>query len=82
MGGAETVVAFIQIIVAGLNEFGSGFATFLQNMVSNLLYQTVGTTTSLSPLAAIIAVFGALTLSFTATRWIVNFVVSFGRRNR
>ena len=65
-------------IVAIAEKLGAGISA----IITNLIYVTVDTTTSLSPFAVVALVLMGISLGFTLFRWGLNFFTSLGRRNR
>lgn len=77
MTGLQILSAIIEIIVGGLTAVGSAIGTALSSMASSLFIDGTG----LSIFAILLAVFAGISLAFGLTRWVVNWVASFGNRN-
>ena len=82
MDGTAIVLAIIDIMVAGLTGIGQGIGEALSAMVTAIMFTGDGETQALSVFAVVLFVFAALSLGFSLTRWVLNFVTSIGNRNR
>lgn len=70
----------ITLITGALTGIGTAIGSALSEMASAIFLNTAGT--GLSTFGGLIAIFAALSLGFTLTRWVLNFITSFGKRNR
>ena len=82
MEGVAIVQAIIEILLAGLTEMGTGIGQALSGMVTGIMFTGDGTSQTLSVFAVVLFVFGGISLAFSLTRWVLNFVTSIGNRNR
>lgn len=82
MSGTDILTALIQIIVGGLTEIGGAIGAALSEMASALFISGTGSSATLSVFAVLLAVFAAISLGFSLTRWVINWISSFGNRNR
>ena len=82
MSGITIVTELIGILTAGLVSMGQGIGQGIMSMINALFFTTVEGVTSLSVFAVLIAVFAAITLAFALCRWVLNFITSWGNRNR
>lgn len=82
MEGVAIVQAIIEILLAGLVEMGTGIGEALSGMVTGIMFTGDGTSQTLSVFAVVLFVFGGISLAFSLTRWVLNFVTSIGNRNR
>lgn len=73
----------IQILVGGLSEMATGLGKGLNDLVTNLFVK-VGTEGSqtLTTFGTVVIVFAGVGLAIGLSRWVVNFITSFGSRNR
>ena len=72
----------IGIIVSGLTGIGEGIGGALSSMATAIFLQGSGDAKTLSVFGTLIVVFAGISLAFGLTRWVLNFVASFGQRNR
>lgn len=82
MSGVEIVQSIVQIIVSAIVPIGEAIGSGLSKLAQSLFLQTVGETTSLSVFGTLVVVFAAISLGFSLVRWVLNFITSFGNRNR
>lgn len=82
MAGTAIVSAIIEILLAGLTSMGTGIGQALSGMVTAIMFNGTGETQTLSVFAVVLFVFGGISLAFSLTRWVLNFVTSIGNRNR
>lgn len=82
MEGTAIVSAIIEILISGLTGIGTGIGQALSGMVTSIMFNGEGTSQTLSVFAVVLFVFGAISLGFSLTRWVLNFVTSIGNRNR
>lgn len=81
MTGTALVTAIVEIIIHGLTGIGTGIGEALSSMASSI-FLTAGEGAGLSVFGTLIIVFAAISLGFTLTRWVLNFITSLGNRNR
>lgn len=81
MTGTALVTAIVEIIVSGLTGIGEGIGLALSSMASSIFLAS-GEAAGLSVFGTLIIVFAAISLGFTLTRWVLNFITSLGNRNR
>lgn len=82
MDAVTILTSIIEIIVGGLVGIGEGIGGALSSMAQAIFLQTNGDTTTLSVFAIVVFIFGALSLGFGLTRWVLNLITSWGNRNR
>ena len=80
MEGTAIVSAIIEILLAGLTQMGTGIGQALSGMVTSIMFSGDGTSQTLSVFAVVLFVFGAISLAFSLTRWVLGFVTSFSNR--
>lgn len=78
MTGLQILTAVLEIIVGGLTTVGTAIGTALSSMATAIFIDGTG----LSIFAIILCVFAGISLAFGLTRWVVNWIASFGNRNR
>lgn len=78
MTGIEIVDALIEILVSGLVGIGEALGSALSTIASAIFIDGTG----LSVFGILVAVFAAISLGLGFTRWVLNFVTSWGNRNR
>lgn len=76
----DIVVAMVQILVAGLTEMATGIGQGLNNLVTDVfLVESAEGALSLSTFGTVILAFGGIALAIGLSRFVVNWVTSFGR---
>lgn len=68
----------ISLMVAGITQFASGLGSGLTALVSNIFLDTTGASPVLSTFGGLIVVFGAIALTIGLSRFVVNWLTSFG----
>ena len=81
MSGTAIITEIISILTSGLISMGQGIGSGIMAMVNALFFTTTEGTTSLSVFAILVVVFAAISLAFALTRWVLNFITSWGNRN-
>lgn len=76
----EILSAIISIMVGGITEIGSAIGAALSTLASSLFLVSDGS--ELSVFAILLTCFAAISLGFGLCRWIVNWISSWGNRNR
>ena len=71
----------ISIMVGGIVGIGEGIGGGLSALATSI-FLTSGDTQTLSVFGTLVIVFAAISLGFSLTRWVLNFVTSLGNRNR
>lgn len=79
MDGAALVGTIINILVSGITGIGQGIGSALSALATSIFVTSQG---ALTVFGTLIVVFAAISLGFTLTRWVLNFVTSWGNRNR
>ena len=79
----EIVTQIIQILVSGLQEMATGIGGGLNNLAQSIFLTQKGTgdaaTWALSQFGQLIVAFGAVALAVGLSRFVVNWLTSFGR---
>ena len=75
----EIVTQIIQILVSGLTEMASGIGGGLNNLAQSIFLQQSGEKWILSQFGQLIIAFGAVALAVGLSRFVVNWLTSFGR---
>lgn len=75
----EIVTQIIQILVSGLTEMASGIGGGLNNLAQSIFLQQSGEKWVLSQFGVLIIAFGAVALAVGLSRFVVNWLTSFGK---
>lgn len=79
----EIVTQIIQILVSGLSEMAAGIGSGLNDLAQSIFLVQKGTgettTLALSQFGQLIIAFGAVALAVGLSRFVVNWLTSFGR---
>lgn len=75
----EIVTQIIQILVSGLTEMASGIGSGLNELAQSIFLQQNGENWALSQFGQLIIAFGAVALAVGLSRFVVNWLTSFGR---
>lgn len=75
----EIVTQIIQILVSGLTEMASGIGSGLNNLAQSIFLVQSGEKWVLSQFGELIIAFGAVALAVGLSRFVVNWLTSFGR---
>lgn len=78
----EIVTQILQILFSGFSTTATSMGSAISSMVQNLFLVTSEGSTTLSTFGTLVVVFAAVTLSLALFRWTLNFITSFGNRNR
>lgn len=76
----DVLVQFIQILIGGLSELGTGIGSGINSFVQNL-FLTVsndGAVTGLSTFGGVVAIFGGIALAIGLTTLVFNWIRSIG----
>lgn len=68
----------ISLLVSGISQLASGIGSGLKTLVESIFLDNTGTSTSLSTFGGIIVVFAGIALAIGLSRWVVNWLTSFG----
>lgn len=75
----EIVTQIIQILVSGLTEMASGIGSGLNELAQSIFLTQSGEKWVLSQFGQLIIAFGAVALAVGLSRFVVNWLTSFGR---
>lgn len=75
----EIVTQIIQILVSGLTEMATGIGGGLNNLAQSIFLVQSGEKWVLSQFGELIIAFGAVALAVGLSRFVVNWLTSFGR---
>lgn len=78
MTGTQIVTAIIEILVSGLTGIGEAMGAAFSTLAEAIFIRGAG----LSTFGILVVVFAAISLGLSLTRWVLNFVTSWGNRNR
>ena len=76
MSGVLTEI--ITLLTSGISGMASGIGSGLQALVSNIFLDTTGTNPALSTFGGVIVIFGAVALAIGLSKFIVNWLTSWG----
>lgn len=68
----------VSLLTAGISGIASGIGSGLQALVTNIFLSTEGNSTTLSTFGGVIVIFGAVALAIGLSRFIVNWLTSWG----
>ncbi len=75
----QIVTQIIQILVSGLTEMATGIGSGLNNLAQSIFLVQAGENWELSQFGQLIIAFGAVALAVGLSRFVVNWLTSFGR---
>lgn len=78
MTGTQIVTAIVEILVSGLTGIGEAMGEAFSTLAEAIFISGTG----LSVFGILVVVFSAVSLGLSLTRWVLNFVTSWGNRNR
>lgn len=68
----------ISLLVSGITQLASGLGSGIKALVTDIFLDTSGSTTQLSTFGGIIVVFSGVSLAIGLSRWVINFLTSWG----
>lgn len=71
----------ISLLVSGITQLASGIGSGLKALVTDIFLDTTGSTPTLSTFGGILVVFAGIALAIGLSRWVVNWLTSFGGSN-
>lgn len=75
---SAVLTEIINLLTAGITGMASGIGGGLQALVSNIFLDTTNNSTALSTFGGVIVIFGAVALAIGLSRFIVNWLTSWG----
>lgn len=79
----EILTSIIEIMVGGITGIATGVGSGLSTLVQSIfLTAGEGGTQELSTFGIMIVVFAGISLAIGLSRWVLQFLTSFGSRNR
>ncbi len=75
----DIVVQMVQILVSGLTEMAKGIGSGLNALVTNIFLMDPTQGVGLSTFGSVILAFGGIALAIGLSRFVVNWVTSFGK---
>lgn len=81
MSGMEILTYMISILVGGIKGIGTGIAEGISAVVQALFMSGTGEGAAFTIFGNFVLIFAAVSLGFSLTRWVLNFLTSFGSRN-
>lgn len=75
---SSVLTEIINLLTAGISGIASGIGSGLQSLVSNIFLETGQNGTTLSTFGGVIVIFGAIALAIGLSRFIVNWLTSWG----
>lgn len=76
MSGVLTEI--VTLLTAGISGMASGIGQGLQSLVTNIFLDSTGSSPALSTFGGVIVIFGAVALAIGLSRFIVNWLTSWG----
>ena len=80
--GSNLMTEILGILFSGLTTTATSMGQAIVNMVKAVFLETVEGTTSLNVFGVLIVIFAGISLALSLFRWALNFITSFGNRNR
>ena len=74
----SVLTEIISLLVGGLTSMATGLGSGLQTMVTSIFVDTSSNPYKLTTFGAIVIVFGAVALAIGLSRWVMNYLTSFG----
>lgn len=68
----------ITLLVSGISQMATGIGSGLKSLIESIFLDTSGTTPALSTFGGVIVVFAGVALAIGLSRWVVNWLTSFG----
>lgn len=68
----------ITLLTSGITQLASGIGSGLKELVTGIFLDTTGNSTALSTFGGVIVVFAGVALAIGLSRWVVNWLTSFG----
>ena len=78
MSIADTISAICGGLVSGITDIGTGIASGVKEFVTGLMYDTSGSTTTLSSFMVVVVVFASVALAVGITTLIFNWIKNLG----
>lgn len=80
--GQTLMTEILGILFSGLTTTATSMGEAIVNMVKAVFLQTTEGVTSLNVFGILIVIFAGISLALSLFRWALNFITSFGNRNR
>ena len=71
---ATFVTSIVTGLTTGISDFAEGLGAGLKDLITALLFETNGSTTTLSTFAIVSIAFGGVALAVGLSRWVMNWV--------
>ena len=75
---SDVLTQIVDLLTDGITGIAQGIGGGLQQLVSSIFLDTTGTTTALSTFGGVIVIFGAVALAIGLSKFIVNWLTSWG----
>ena len=76
---SQILTEIIELLSGSLISLGNAIGKGLSSMVQSLFLDTSADTTKLSTFGMVIMIFAGISLAIGMTKWVTNFVSSFGK---
>ena len=79
VSSSQILTEIVELLSGSLISLGNAIGKGLSSMVQSLFLETAGDTTKLSTFGTVIMIFAGISLAIGMTKWVTNFVGSFGK---
>lgn len=76
--GTSLVTEIISILTSGITGMATSLGAGISSLVTSIFLTGTGEATKLSAFGTVIIVFAGISLAIGLSRWVVNWVTSFG----
>ena len=79
VSSSQILTEIVELLSGSLISLGNAIGKGLSSMVQSLFLDTSGDATKLSTFGTVIMIFAGISLAIGMTKWVTNFVGSFGK---
>ena len=79
VSSSQILTEIVELLSGSLISLGNAIGKGLSSMVQSLFLDTSSDTTKLSTFGTVIMIFAGISLAIGMTKWVTNFVGSFGK---